>query len=118
MYALCIIMFLLDIQDEDGDGRQIALCAIRGNILGFQNLFNPNWENWEYIVEVYLPLKKIYAQNIGTGKTYSVTLSLHHVVALVRRDEILKYMLKHESSIEKWQKSVTVNDDELKVTLI
>ena len=68
------------------------------------------------MVEVKLPLKKVYAQDIGTSKSFSVTLSLHHVVALVRQDDILKYMLKCESSIEKWQKPVTINDDELKVT--
>ena len=70
------------------------------------------------MVEVKLPLKKVYAQNIGTSKIFSVTLSLHHVVALARQDEILQYMLKHEFSIDKWQQPVTVNGDELKVTFI
>ena len=113
-----IIMILFYIQPEEEDGKQIALYAIRGNIKGFKENFTSDWENWEYIVEVHLPLKKIYTQDIGTVKPFSVSLSLHHVVALVKQDDILQYMLKHESSIEKWQKHITVDDDQLKVTFM
>ena len=111
-------MFLFGIQDEDGDGKNIALCAIRGNVSGFKKLLIPDWENWEYMVEVKLPLKKVFADNIGTSKTFSVTLSLHHIVALVRQDEILQFMLKHELSIDKWQESVIVSGEELNVSFI
>ena len=70
------------------------------------------------MVEVKLPLKKVFADNIGTSKTFSVTLSLHHIVALVRQDEILQFMLQHELSIDKWQESVIVSGEELNVSFI
>ena len=109
-------------QDEDKNGKQIALCAIRGNLQGFQNLFNKDWEKWKYQVEVNLALRTLHAQNTELGETddtlgqiFTVTLSLTHLVALVRQNSILEYMLKTKHSLGKWDIPVSVNKPELVV---
>ena len=98
------------------------MCAIRGNLSGFHDLFNPNWEKWKYQVEVNLSLRTLHTQNTGTGKTdeqlgqiFTVTLSLNHLVALVRQNGILEYMLNSEYSFGKWHIPVSVNNPEWQV---
>ena len=99
------------------------MCAIRGNLSGFQDLFNPNWEKWKYQVEVNLSLRTLHTQNTETGETddqlgqiFTVTLSLNHLVALVRQNGILQYMLNSEYSLGKWHIPVSVNNPELQVS--
>ena len=47
---------------------KIALCAIKGNFPDFEKHFMPDWENWEYKVEVNLSLKTIHTQNTQTDE--------------------------------------------------
>ena len=104
---------------------QIALSAIKGNIADFENRFNPDWENWEYKVEVNLSLKTLQAndnKNTETGpaddqlgQIFTLTLSLHHLVAIVRQNQILKCMLKSYFCSEKWHHAISVNNPTLQV---
>ena len=71
-----------------------------------------------------LSLKTIHTQNTQTeehddqiGQIFTVTLSLHHLVALVRQDDILRHMLKSKYTIGKWDNPVSVNHDDLKVII-
>ena len=99
------------------------MCAIRGNLSGFHDLFNPDWEKWKYQVEVNMSLRTLHAQKTELGETddtlgqiFTVTLSLTHLVALVRQNGILQYMLNSEYSLGKWNIPVSVNNPELQVS--
>ena len=98
------------------------MCAIRGNLSGFHELFNPDWEKWKYQVEVNLSLRTLHPQNTELGETddtlgqvFTVTLSLNHLVAIVRQNGILQYMLNSEYFLGKWHIPVSVNNPEFQV---
>ena len=93
------------------------MCAIKGNLTDFHDLFIPDWENWKYQVEVNLSLRKLQTQNNEIGETddqlgqiFTLTLSLHHLVSLVGQNDILKFMLNSEYSLGKWHVPVSVNN--------
>ena len=105
---------------------KIALSAIKGNISDFKKLFIPDWENWKYLVDVNLSLKSSEQNNDTNneipgeideqiGQIFTITLLLHHLVAIMRQNEILQYMLKSESTAGKWHSSVSVSNPKLKV---
>ena len=106
-------------------GMKIALCAIKGNFPDFEKHFMPDWENWEYKVEVNLSLKTLQANdNTNTetgppddqlGQIFTLTLSLHHLVAIVRQNQILKYMLDSHFCSGKWHNAISVNNPTLQV---
>ena len=98
------------------------MCAIRGNLQGFQDLFNKDWEKWKYQVEVNLSLRALYpknAEHVETddllGQIFTLTLSLHHLVAIVRQNQILKYMLDSYFCSGKWHNAISVNNPTLQV---
>ena len=104
---------------------KIALSAIKGNISDFEKLFNSDWEIWEYKVDVNLYLKTLQANdNTNTetgppddqlGQIFTLTLSLHHLVAIVRQNQILKYMLDSYFCSGKWHHAISVNNPTLQV---
>ena len=113
------------LQNEDNDGMKIALSAIKGNFSDFKKHFNTDWENWEYKVEVNLSLKTLQAndnKNTETGpaddqlgQIFTLTLSLHHLVAIVRQNQILKHMLDSYFCNGKWHQAISVNNPTLQV---
>ena len=49
------------------------------------------------------------------GQIFTITLSLHHLVAILKQNDILQYMLKSEFTAGKWHSSVSVSNPKLKV---
>ena len=49
------------------------------------------------------------------GQIFTITLSLHHLVAILKQNDILQYMLKSELTAGKWHSSVSVSNPKLKV---
>ena len=100
---------------------KIAQSAIKGNISDFKKLFIADWENWKYLVDVNLSLTSSPDNELPEevdeqiGQIFTITLSLHHLVTILKQNDILQYMLKSEFTAGKWHSPVSVNYPKLKV---
>ena len=94
---------------------EIIKVAKENDVIEFEKLFNSNWKELEYRVDVTLTLSRWRTEENKDADhefvdSYSLRMSLLHLIILLRKDKIIQSLANNkEISIEDWAKSVQID---------
>ena len=115
---------------------ELAKCAVNGNVEEFENLLENHNNDYKYIVELKLPIKKKNSEISNTqlslkkfklggsiikgeNQSFVMTLTIHHLVVLLgegdQHIEILKCLLKNPNfTVDDWKQPLKLEHKILK----